>query len=54
MDELETTLDADAADLMWEEGDPEGPLNLTLPVGDDSAVSRSTRSRQPELIQGIP
>ena len=35
------------ADLMWD------PQYENLPA-DDSAVSRSTRSQRPELLQGIP
>ena len=42
-----------AGDLMWDPDDEEGPLNVNLPA-DDSAVSRSTRSHRPELLQGIP
>ena len=56
MDELERTLNEEmgqAEDLMWSEDDEGGPLNLN-PVADDSAVSRSTRSHRPELLQGVP
>ena len=47
-DELEL-----AGDLMWGSDDEEGPLYQNLPA-DESAVSRSTRSQRPELLQGIP
>ena len=47
-DELEM-----AGDLMWGSDDEEGPHNQNLHA-DESAVSRSTRSQRPELLQGIP
>jgi len=42
-----------AADLMWDPEAEEDPLYQNLPA-DDSAVSQSTRSHRPELLQGIP
>ena len=56
MDELERTLNEEmeqAEDLMWSDDDEGGPLNLN-PLADDSAVSCSTRSHRPELLQGVP
>jgi len=57
MDELERTLNEElemSADLMWDpEAEEEETHYQNVPSG-DSAVSRSTRSHQPELIQGIP
>jgi hypothetical protein len=42
-----------SAELMWDPEEEEDPQYQNLPA-DDSAVSRSTRSHRPELLQGIP
>ena len=56
MDELERTLNEElelSADLMWDPDAEEESHYQDFPA-DDSAVSRSTRSHRPELLQGIP
>ena len=41
-----------SSELMWDP-DEEDPQYENVPA-DNSAVSRSTRSQRPELLQGIP
>jgi len=40
--------------LMWDPEEEEEDQLDQDPLADDSAVSRSTRSHRPELLQGIP
>ena len=56
LDELERTLNEEMIEgesLIWDDDDLGDPLYQNSPA-DHSAVSRSTRSHRPELLQGFP